>query len=54
MVIGATLLLALGAAALGTLVWWVAGRLGAYAWVALLLGLAVFGFILLAGPIKIG
>lgn len=54
MVIGATLLLALGAGALGALVWWIVGRLGGPGWLALWAGLTVCGFILLSGPIKIG
>jgi hypothetical protein len=54
MILGATLLLALSAAALGTLVWWLAQRVGAPPWLAFWLGLTVALFVMASGPIRIG
>lgn len=54
MIIGSTLLLALVAAGLGTLVRWITGRLGGPEWLAFWLGLAVALFIMATGPVQIG
>jgi len=54
MVIGATLLLALVAAGLGTLLRWVILRLGGPEWLAFWLALTLALFVMATGPIKIG
>lgn len=45
------ILLVVVASALGTLAWWLAGRLGAKAWLCQFLMLLVFGLILLFGHV---
>jgi hypothetical protein len=54
MIIGATLLLALVAAGLGTLLRWIVGRLGGPEWLAFWLGLTLALFVMASGPIRIG
>jgi hypothetical protein len=51
MTIGSSTVLAIVAAALATLVWWVAGRLNAPGWACQFLFGAVLVLVLLAGPL---
>lgn len=50
-IIGATLVQAIIAGGLGTLAWWIVGRLGGTAWLALWAGLTIAIFIALAAPV---
>ena len=55
MVIGSTLILALGAAAVGMFVYWILLKLfPGYVWICRTVGLAVALFIMATGPIVIG
>jgi len=51
MIFGALTLIAAAAALLATLVWLIAGRLGAPAWLCLFLFGAVLALVVLAGPL---
>jgi len=51
MSIGSVTLLAIAAAALATLVWWIASRLQAAAWLCLFLFGAVLALVIMAGPL---
>jgi predicted cobalt transporter CbtA len=51
MSIGSTTLLAIAAAALATLLWWIATRLNAAGWVCMFLFGVALALVVLAGPL---